>query len=398
MVCKSILSKFTIPFTVVSTVFLTFRLDQTKAATLTDSIIKNGSVKNGYFSSKAIEERGGALGEFKNLFVNMDIISEKLIKALDWINNLPLSLPKLTTDLLTAIFHFLSKIVLQTPLFIFNNPYLKSTSLTFAIASITIVTVLTVFEAFMQMFKQKHTDFHTIIKRYSIVASISGFMPFAFESSFNFLNKLTQAISKIGIVNGGNASGFIYSETIGFFDTLIIALFDLSAIALLIPVCLQAGRRWFDIMCLACVSPIALTSWVFDRHKHYFSAWWSRVKALSLVQLVYAVFILLMGIFIFSTQSIQGGIFTLILKLLIVAGALWRLSNPPRFVSHLTGDKSDIFDSYDEGKSTFKDIYDTLTLKNFRPVKFMKKQSEQKQKKVQSLRKQYKRRYVGDLL
>lgn len=375
MACFSILKKITVPFATVSTVSLLFTFNTVKAETLTDigrTILQNGDVRNGYFSSKAIVERGGGLGDLKNLFESLDIITGKIMSVLDWLNNLPMSIPKLTADLLTSIFHFLSKIILQTPLFIFDNPYLKNTSLTFAIVSITIVTMLTMFEALMQMFKQNHTPFKTILKRYTIVSGVSGFMPFVFESGFTYLNKLTNTISQIGSINGGNESGLIYGSMTGFFDTLIIILFDLTAIALLIPVCLQSGRRWWDLLCLSAISPLALSSWVFDRHQHYFSAWWRKVKSLSLVQLVYAVFILLMGIFIFSTQTLQGGIFTLTIKLLIVTGGLFRLSNPPRFVSSMTGEKSDLFDSYDEGKSALKDIYNTLTFKNFRPIKFIK--------------------------
>jgi hypothetical protein len=370
-----------------------------KAATISDigkTFLRNGDVTKGQFSSKAIADHGGLFGEFRHLFENLDFLTSKLIKALDWYNNLPLSIPKLTADLLTSIYHFMSKIILQTPLFIFNNPYLKNTSLTFALISITIVTILTVFEAFMQMLKKEHTDFKKILKRWSIVAGISGFMPFAFESGFTFINKLTDAITKIGI--DGSSTGYIYNSTMGWFDTFIVILFDLTAIGLLIPVCLQSGKRWWDLLCLSCISPLALSSWVFDRHRHYFNAWWSKVKSLSLVQLVYAVFLLLMGIFIFSTQSMQGGIFTLVVKLLIVTGGLIRMANPPQFVSKMTGDKSDVFDQYDEGKNTLRDIWETVTFQNFRPTKYFKKQHEDKVKKVQALRKKHKRRFVGDLM
>jgi hypothetical protein len=105
-----------------------------------------------------------------------------------------------------------------------------------------------------------------------------------------------------------------------------------------------------------------------------------------------------MGIFVFSTQFIQGGFLTLIIKVLIVIGGLIRMNNPPKFVSSMTGDKSDVFDEYDKGKNSLIDIYNTLTLKNFRPTQFFKKKAEDKLNKVQSLRKQHKRRYVSDLL
>jgi hypothetical protein len=401
MVCKSIrhaLKRFAIPFATVSTASLLMTFHKVKAATLVDSFLKNGSVQNGYYSAKSIQERGGGLGEFRHLFENMDKLTEKFINVLDWFNNLPVSLPKLTADLLTAIYHFISKIVLETPLLIFNNPYLKNTSLTFALISITIVTLLTVFEAIMQMLNKEHTDFKTIIKRWLFAASISGFLPFAFETGFDYINKLSTAISHIGGINGGNANGFIYMKRMGFFDTLFLCLFDLTAISMLIPICLQAGRRWWDLLCLCAVSPLALSARVFDRHKHFFTAWWSRVKSLSLVQLVYSVFILLMGVFVFTTQHIHGGFFTLIIKVLLVLGGLTRLANPPGFVTRLTGDKSDIFDEYDKTKGTFMNVWNTLTLKNMRPVQFLKKQKANKLAKIKSLQKKHGRRFVGDLL
>ena len=395
MVRKSILVKSIIPFGVISTSSLMVGFNNAKAASITDIVFQ----KQGILTHSINTKTGFSLLELPKLAVhNIEIITGYIIKGLDFLNNLPLSIPKLTADLLTSIYHFMAKIVLQTPLFLFNNPFLKNTSLTFALISISVVTILTVFEAFMQMFNQKHTPFKTIVKRWAIVAGVSGFLPFAFETGFDYINKLSDAISKIGVLNGGNTNGFILGQTIGWFDTLIVILFDLAAIALLIPVCFQAGKRWFDLLVLACISPLALSTWVFDRHKHYFSMWWSKVKSLSLVQLVYSIFILLMGIFIFSTQSIQGGFFTLIIKLLVVAGGLLRLLNAPTFVTRLTGDKSDIFDQYDEGKNSLKDVYNTLTFKNFRVTQFFKKQAENKMKTVASLRKKHKRRYVGDLM
>jgi hypothetical protein len=392
LVCKSILKRLIVPYSVVTTASLIFTFNRAKAATVGDVVFqKQGMLTHGMKSGVSLTELP------KQAIHNLDIITGHIMKWLDWYNNLQGSLPKLTADLLTSIFHFLSKIILTTPMFIFNNSYLKNTSLTFALISITLVTLFTVFESFMQMCKKDHTDFKKIIKRWAIVAGVSGFMPFAFETGFTYLNKLTNAITSMGM-NGGNPSGYIYNEQYGFFDTLILILFDLTAIALLIPVCLQTGKRWWDLMCLACISPLALSASIFDRHKHYFNTWWSKVKSLSLVQLVYAVFLLLMGIFIFSTQSMQGGIFTLIVKLLIVVGGLLRMANPPRVVSNMTGDKADIFDQWDEGKGTLKDIYNTLTFKNFRPRVFFQKKAESKIKKVAALRKKSGRRYVDDLL
>jgi hypothetical protein len=224
----------------------------------------------------------------------------------------------------------------------------------------------------MKMLGKKHTDLKKFAKRYAIAVTASGFAPFAFKEGFSLLNELSNAIMKIGGgIDGGNINGLISGETVGFFDTLIIILFDLTTIALLIPVCLQAGRRWWDLFCLAAVTPLALSCYVFDRHQHYYKLWWNRVKSLSMVQLVYSVFILMMGIFIFATQSMQGGIYTLFIKLLIVAGGLYRLANPPRFVTKMTGDKKDLLDSFEEGRDAFKSTKKILLFKDkkFNPVK-----------------------------
>lgn len=394
MVRKSILKRLIVPFTTISTAFLMFTFQNAKAATIGDAVFQ----KRGILTHGMNTNAGFSLLEFpKQVIHNIDMITGYIIKGIDWLNNLPFSIPKYTADLLTLIFHFLSKIVLQTPLFIFNNPYIKNTSITFAIISITLVTIFTVFEAFMQMLNKKHTDFHTITKRWLLVASVSGFMPFAFESGFGFLNKLSDAISSMGM-NGGNPHGLISGEKMGWFDTLVIILFDVTAISMLIPICLQAGRRWWDLLCLCAISPLALSAFCFDRHKHYFDKWSESVKTHSLSQIVYAVYILLMGIMIFSTQAIQGGFITLAIKIVLVLAGLNKMAHPPQFIKRMTDSGTDVFDEYDKTKGTLKDVYDSVTFKNFRPVQFVKDKITTKKAKTQSLRKKHGKRYVGDLL
>jgi hypothetical protein len=398
MVRIPFLKRLIVPFTTVSSASLMFTFQSAKAATIGDVVFQKRGVLTHNFGG---DSNGFSLLEMpKQAIHNIDIFTGYIMKGIDWLNNLPLSIPKMTADLLTYIFHFLSKIVLQTPLFIFNNPYIKNTSLTFALISITLVTIFTVFEAFMQMINKKHTDFHTIAKRWLIVASVSGFVPFAFETGFGFLNKLTDAITSMGL-NGGNSHGLISEEKMGWFDTLVIILFDLTAISMLIPICLQAGRRWWDLLCLCAISPLALSAFCFDRHKHYFDKWLESVKTHSLSQLVYAVYILLMGIMIFSTQSIQGGFITLAIKIVLVLAGLNKMTHPPQFIKRMTDNGSDVFDEYDKTKGTLKDVYDTLTFRNFRPVQFLRDRKEKKlaqANKLSSLRKKHGKRYVSDLL
>jgi hypothetical protein len=105
-----------------------------------------------------------------------------------------------------------------------------------------------------------------------------------------------------------------------------------------------------------------------------------------------------MGIILFTFGGVHGGIFTLITKTILIIAALNKLTHPPQFVKRMTDSGGDIFDEYDKTKNTFKDIYKTITLQNFRPVQFLKKKALEKKKAIQSLRKKHKRRFVGDLL
>jgi hypothetical protein len=315
-------------------------------------------------------EGKGLIQGTKEVWDKIEWVIDKIIDGINWFSNMPYSVPKLTVSLFTEIYHLLSKITLTTPLYIFNNPYLKNTSLTFALISISIVTILTVFESLMQMIQQKHTPFKDIVKRWAIVSSGTGFIPFAFEGAFTFINKLSAGIMNIG-KSAVIDSKFLTTQTdLGFFDFIIIGLFDLTAIALLIPVLLQNGRRFWDLLVLCTISPLALTSWIFDRHRHYFYAWWRSVKSLSIIQLVYAVFLLLMGTFLFGTRFIEGSFIGLLTKVLITCGALHSMAHPPRFVTALAdGNGDDVRDMYRGYKNTFSTVKNTLTFNKFKLAK-----------------------------
>lgn len=309
------------------------------------------------------------LGDIQKVLAKIEIIFDKLIIGFNWISYVFNHPNEVSIQFLTWIYETVSKVVLTTPTFIFNNPYMQNTSLTFSTVSISIVTILTIFEALMQMTKQKHTEFKTIVKRYFGVVCVTGFVPFLFEQGFTLLNKLTQAITKIG--SAVNPTVLLKdSLPVPALDTLILFSFDIVLFAMLIPILLQNGRRWWDLMCLAVVAPLAGTAYVFDRHRHYFDTWWSTVKKLSLVQLVYAVFITLIGIFIFGTRDMVSG-WGLIIKLLIVAGGLWRMLNPPRIVTSLTSG-GDVTGMYSDYKNGFRQVVDTLTFKKFRPTTIAK--------------------------
>ncbi|AZV43699.1 hypothetical protein BAOM_3090 [Peribacillus asahii] len=371
-----------IPTTAISTTFLFAKFTQAK------SFLERGDVSNGYFSGKAIAERGGLTSEISRFF-------EEANKTIEYFKNINQHIYQWSLDLLSFTYETLTTIVLQTPLFLFNNSFVKNTSTTFSMISVSIVILFTIYEMIMKLLKKRHTDFKTIIKRFPLAVAATGFAPFLFEKSFELINKITKGITQVGgiTLNGSSFANFV---TVGEIDVLILLLFDVTLLSLLIPIFLQQGKRWWELFCLSAISPLALSAWVFDRHSHLFHQWWNHIKRLSMVQLVYGTFIVLLGVFIYGTRFISPEMF--FVKLLVTIGALTSLSNPPQIVKAYSRGDGDIFSMYDSYKNTALGIYKTVTFKNFRPTQFIKNKQQEKLAKITKLRKQHNRRFVDDLL
>lgn len=349
-----------VPFGVVTTGLLFTTFKEAKASTVSDIILQRDGILTKV--KKKVDPEGydsslwGEIGNF-------------LSSATDWIKHLNENVVQMSVDLLTKIYELLM-LVLQTPLFIFNNSYIKDTTLVFSGISILIVTILTMIQGIKRMFNKKHDNITKISKRYGLAVIGSGFAPFLFEKSFQLLNMVTKAITKIGSTEM-NSENVVNHLKLSGFDTLALLGFDIVLIALMIPIFLQNGRRFFDLMCLAAITPLALSCWVFNDYKDLFRKWWYNVKKLGGTQLVYSIFICLMGIFIFGTRNIisGGGFF---LKMLIVIGGLYRMTSPPSFIKSKVDQGDDVIDSGKGIYKSIKDIKNTITLKKLRkaiPIK-----------------------------
>lgn len=382
---KAILSffkKISIPATAVSSSFLFANFAHA------ESFMQRGNVKNGIFSGQAIDDRGGALKEIASFIKDIQ-------GAIQWFKNIKENVYEWSLNLLSFTYETLVNVVLQTPLFLFNNSFVKNTSITFSIISVSIVILLTIYEMIMKMLKKRHTDFGTIMKRFPLAVMTTGFAPFLFEQSFKFINRLTKGINQIG---GATLDGNTFASlvSVGEVDTIILLLFDVTLLGLLIPIFLQQAKRWWDLFTLSAISPLAMTAWVFDRHKHLFDQWWNSIKRKSVIQIVYSVFIVLMGVFIYGTRFLSPEM--LLIKLLVVIGGLQSLANPPQIVKSYSRGDENVMDMYNGYKKTAQGIYNTVTLKNFKLAQVIKKQKENKLTQISKLRKEHGRRFVGDLL
>lgn len=331
------------------------------------------------------------------LFEKLNLIADKFLGALDWIKQLDVEVGNLSAALLVKIYELLL-LVLQVPLFIFNNTYIKDASLVFSGISILLVTILTMVEGIKKMMKKRHTEDKKIYKRFFVATVGAGFAPLLFEKAFWLINQLTVSITKIGGSSAQiEATKGVHLESADWFNIVALLGFDVMLIALVVPIILQNGRRFFDLMCLASITPLALSAWIFNDHRHMFDKWWFNIKKLSMTPLVYALFICFLGLFIFGTRNVVSG-GGLLIKLIIVIGGLMRMANPPTFVKARLDNGENVDDSLWNMVRTVKNAYDTVTLKKVRSVQLIKGKKQDKLKKIADLKKKHNRRYVGDLL
>jgi hypothetical protein len=303
----------------------------------------------------------------------MKVVFTFLADVVNGFLHIPGNIAYWTSELTTKIFEW-STYVIQTPLFIFNNSAVQETAKTFGGISILIVTILTMIEGAKQILQKKTTSPGKIVNRYIVALIGAGFAPMLFEQSFKLINTLVTSISKIGAKTAAPKLAINHALTAAdWLNALGLVVFDLLLIALLIPVALQNFRRIFDLMVLFCITPLALTAWIFDDHRHMFSKWWYNLKKLSLTPLIYAVFISMMGILIFSTKNVTGA--ALFIKLGIMIGGLNRMANIPNFVKAKLDDGPTIDSSFGNMLGRIKNLRRSFDPKSYATLVWGKKKA-----------------------
>jgi hypothetical protein len=274
----------------------------------------------------------------------------------------------MSTGLMSSLYQLCADLIMKTPIWIFENDWFSNTTLMFSGISIGIVTVLTVIEGIKQMLsglkeqkgyrRTKPMDIKTIAKRWFLVAGLTTAVPWLWKTAFKGLNYVSDVLIKMG---GDNMKSVALTGHMAAFDVGVMIAFDIVLISTIVPVLWQNGRRFFDLILLGVITPLALTAWIFDDYRHLFKQWWDQVKHLSLVQVYHALFLLVLGWFMFGVGT--PATFTgFAIKILVVIGGFARMTNPPRMIAkHM--DSGGTFDSISSGgvKSTI-----SKTKKNFK--------------------------------
>lgn len=281
-------------------------------------------------------------------------------KISEWFKSLPEKIAVTTVDLMAKLYELCASLILKTPLWIFDNEWFKNTSYQFSIFALGIVSMLTIVESIKRMLsglkkknRQTPMEMKEIVKRWGIVSLVLTSVPFIFQKAFQGLNYVSEKMISMGV---NTMQSVATPQNISTFDVITLVLFNIVLIGTVIPVLWSNGRRFFDILVLGLITPFALTAWIFDSYRHLFNQWWDNLKHLSLVQVYYALFLLVLGWFIFGipTPDTFTGI---IIKLLVVVGGFARMTNPPKIISkHMDvgGGFDEVYKGLDKTKDNFK--------------------------------------------
>lgn len=357
-----LLKRAFVPFGAVTTTLLLTGFDRAYAATSKNIDTYKGDTdwSQLFHLPETIKDGVGNVKEgITGISDQVNEIISTISSVIDWFKDFnPL---EFTSHMLSSTYEILSYIILKTPMWIFDNVWFENTCYLFSIFSIGVVSVLMIVNGIKKKFqihtKKKATDFKDIAKRWFIAAGLSSLIPTLFQKAFSLLNLASDKIISLGGTSVYNIASGLTGLSAGA-TAFTIFFFNLVLFAVTIPILLQNGKRFFDLMCLGVASPLAFAAWVFDDHKHYLTTWWSNVKRLSLVQIVYAFFFLIMGLFIFGTPlSVSASGYDLLVKLSVIIGGYYRMANPPTFVKrHLYNDTETMKDKVKKYKKTTRGL------------------------------------------
>ena len=174
--------------------------------------------------------------------------------------------------LMVWIFKTVSRII-YTPVFLFDNEFFHHLIRIFTGISIGVVTIGSMVEGFKRVLGFSGSSFKRIILRLPIMIAICGFAPFGFIKAIEAMNGITNlnfydwhqyALQlQVNLIWGHLVYLVMILESLGFI------LFILLYIALLIPMMLNHGKRWFSLIALGILTPFAMLGYVFDSFKSF---------------------------------------------------------------------------------------------------------------------------------
>jgi hypothetical protein len=146
----------------------------------------------------------------------------------------------------------------------------------------------------------------------------------------------------------------------GLPETIIYGAFVVLFAYTIIPILLQHGRRYFTLLTLTMLTPLAMLGYMFKSLSHWHSKWWGALKNTYLSQLYFTGFVSILNIVMFGfTPTNLQGVFS---HLLVVLGGIHMFAHPPGFISQYMSGGRDMRNSYKQMKGTLKNNPTTRVL------------------------------------
>lgn len=266
--------------------------------------------------------------------------------VITWFKNFKEHVAQYSIDFMVWSYDAITSVVLHTPTFLFDSNWFKDNVVMFTGISVALSICLSMYEGFSRIlghiFKDKskytrsnyqtnRTDMARISRRIPLVVIGSAIAPACFYYGFKGINWLTNTIIDIGKYQMAEGISGLQFSQVSWLELLIFLGFDIALLGMMIPVFLQNFRRWFDLLALGMITPLALSCWVFKEHEHHFKTWWNHIKKCSTTQVIYAIFLLIIGSLMFGTKMPETTM-EIVVKIGVVIGGLWRMANPPSFM------------------------------------------------------------------
>jgi len=301
---------------------------------------------------------------FSNFNINLHNKISNLLDRFEWIQNGRRLLDQLNEwsskyqdkdplkSLIMALFSLLEKVI-YTPVFLFNNTYFTNLLLKFGALSMGLLTSFCMVEGLKRIINKSTMSYRQLLQRIPIVMALTGFAPLLIVEGMKLLSYLTNLILSFGLSLTENVSPLGNNPASGLMDTILYVAFVLLFGYNLIPILLSHGRRWFNVLSLTLLTPIAMLGYLFPSFQPFHAKWWVSLKKNYLSQLYYSSFLSILNIIMFgiSTPDNFQGVFS---KLLILLGGIHVFSQPPTFLSSYMQMKPDVYASVAQVQRSMK--------------------------------------------
>lgn len=282
----------------------------------------------GALTVNAAASTAQAVNPFKFSLPSWDTFKESL-------NNFVLGSMQSWYEFIGDLYETMINVILYTPAEIIANDHIRNLWWIFVGITASLLSSVAVIEGIRIIAGKSKTNLIELCGRTAAAFTALGVIIPGMTYGIKLMNAFIANLVDIAHNHMGVGEYFssTLAQTLGggavnmFASTIFIGLF----IFYMFKILLRAGRRWFDIMVSVIVSPLAFASLIFDSTAKYFKMWGAHVTNLYLVQIVQAIYVSVIALVLLS-PGLMGSVGDGVIQILLITGALWRLSSPPAFV------------------------------------------------------------------